>query len=105
MDLWFVGWYASVENTKNGGDCNERIVEDVDAAASDSVGYCHWDMPFLLHLFSDNSFCCVECFVPAFNDSAYYRTRAGRSLGDGWSVSHITPWTSEGSRLANRQDE
>ena len=55
MDLWCGGWYASVENMRNGGDYNARTVEDIVAAASGGVGYCHWDMPFLLHLFGNSA--------------------------------------------------
>ena len=104
MDLWRGGWYASVENTKNGGDSNERIVEDIVAAASDGVGYCHWDMPILLHLFSGGTIRSVEHSVHAFVDGAYCRAHASGSIGDSWSISYIAFRASEDGRLADRQD-
>ena len=104
MDLRLSGWYASVENTKNGGDCNERIVEDIVAAASIVARLFYWNLPFCLCLFGGAVVHSVKCFVPVFADGTDYRTHAGGSIGDSWSVSHITPWTSEGSQLANRQN-
>ena len=102
MDLRLSGWYASVENTKNGGDYNERIVADTIADNSIGAGYCHWSMPFLLHMFNGTAVRSVEHFVPAFADGTDYRTHAGGSIGDSRSISHITPWTSEGGWLADR---
>ena len=102
MDLWCGGWYASVENTKNGGDYNERIVADTVAANSIGAGYCHWSMPFLLRMFNGTAVRSVEHFVPAFADSASYREYTGRCFRDGGGISHITSWLSEGDRLADR---
>ena len=104
MDLRHCGWYAPIEYTMTGGNCNARIVEDIVTTASIGVGYCHWCMSLLLHLLNSGTVRYVEHFVPAFADGTDYRTHAGGSIGDSWSVSHITPWTSEGSQLANRQN-
>ena len=104
MDLQLGGWYAPIENMRNGGKHNARIIEDSIAATSICAEYCHRDMSFLLHLFGGGAVRAVEHSIPAFADGTDYRTHAGGSIGDSWSVSHITPWTSEGSQLANRQN-
>ena len=104
MDLRHYGWYAPIEYTMTGGNRNARIIKDSIAATSDDAEYCHWDMSFLLHLFGGGAVRAVKHSIPAFADSFPCRTHAGGSIGDSWSVSHITPWTSEGSQLANRQN-
>ena len=86
----------------NGGTHNARIVENTVAASSVDIEYHHWDMSFLLHLFGSGAICTVECSVPACADSAFCRAHASSSLGNDWSVSHITFWTSEDSKLAGR---
>ena len=94
MDLRLGGWYAPIENMINGGKHNARIIEDSIAATSICAEYCHRDMSFLLHLFGGGAVRAVELSIPAFADSFPCRTYADRSLGNDWSVSRITLWTS-----------
>lgn len=104
MDLRLGGWYVPIENMINGGKHNARIVKNIVAAPSVGIGYHHWDMSFLLHLFNCSTVRAVERSVPTFANSFPCRAYAGRSLGNDWSVSHITLWTSKDNKLAYRQD-
>lgn len=94
MDLRLGGWYAPIENTKDGGNRNARTIENTIVAPSVGTEYRHWDVSFLLHLFNGGAVRAVEHSIPAFADSFPCRTYADRSLGNDWNVSHITLWTS-----------
>ena len=83
---------------------NARTIENIVAAPSVGTGYRHWDMSFLLHLFNGGAVRAVERSVFTFADSASCRAYTCRSLGNDWSISHITLWTSKDSKLADRQD-
>ena len=104
MDLRLGGWYAPIENMRNGGKHNSRIIEDSIAATSICAEYCHWNMSFLLHLFSRSAVRAVEHSVLTFVDGTYCWTYAGGNIGVGWDVFHFTLWTSKDSKLAYRQD-
>lgn len=104
MDLRRCGWYAPIENMINGGKHNARIIEDSIAATSICAEYCHRDMSLLLHLFGGGIVSVFEHSIPAFGDSTSCWAHAGWTLGNDWSVSHITLWTSKDSKLADRQD-
>lgn len=82
MDLRRCGWYAPIENTKDGGNRNARTIENTIVAPSVGTEYRHWDVSFLLHLFNGGAVCCGECFVLTFVDGTYYWTYAGRVFWD-----------------------
>ena len=104
MDLRLGGWYAPIENTKDGGNRNARTIENTIVAPSVGTGYRHWDMSFLLYLFGGGAVPAVKRSVPAFVGGSPCRAHTGRSFGVGWGISHIPFWTSKDSKLAYRQD-